>query len=99
MQIAEITYDLYMRKFDTLALIGFILILGLGMEAEAKKIDLDDIQIKGELHSDNRLRFYQRNRAKLQNRVRIPSDFRNKIKSGYPKLKEHKDLDSLMTEK
>lgn len=75
-----------------------LLLLALSEVSLAKKVDLDDIQIKGELHSDNRLRFYQRNRAKLQNRVRIPSDFRKHTKSGYPFLKEHKELNSFLLE-
>ena len=73
----------------------FTLVLGFGIGAEAKKVELDDIQIKGELHSDNRLRFYQRNRAKLQNRVRIRTDFRDRIQRRYPLRKETKELQGL----
>ena len=61
----------------------------------AKKVDLEDIQIKGEVHNDNRLRFYQRNRAKLENHVRIRKDFRDRIKQANPLMKTHYDLKKL----
>lgn len=61
-------------------------------QSYAKKVELDDIQIKGELHNDNRLRFYQRNRAKLENRVRIRSEFRDRIRQRYPQLDEDSKL-------
>lgn len=72
----------------------FSLVL-LGEPVLAKKVDLEDIQIKGELHNDNRLRFYQRNRAKLENHVRIRKDFRDRIKQASPLMKTHYELNKL----
>ncbi|MFK8137889.1 MAG: hypothetical protein AB8E15_05990 [Bdellovibrionales bacterium] len=51
----------------------------------AKKVELEDIKIQGELHNDNRLRFYQRNREKLKSHVRLRSNFRDKIQLGSKK--------------
>jgi hypothetical protein len=76
-------------------LIKFVLVFSLvfsGSLLFAKKVDLEDIQIKGELHNDNRLRFYQRNRAKLENHVRIRKDFRDRIKQASPLMKTHFEL-------
>lgn len=74
-----------------------ILCLGLySQEGFAKKLELEDIQIKGQLHNDNRLKFYQRNRAKLENRVRIRTSFRDKLKKRYPLLDESNQLNQFL---
>ena len=82
------------KTFET-----FSLILGIGLisqNALGKKLELEDIQIKGQLHNDNRLKFYQRNRAKLENRVRIRTSFRDKLKGRYPLLDEAEQLDKML---
>ena len=69
-------------------------LLGLtATQSFGQRIDLNDISIQGELHNDNRLRFYQRNRARLDTQVRIPKDFRRQIRSGHPQSSIFYDLE------
>ena len=50
-----------------------------------KKLDLEDLQIKGELHGDNRLRIISRDKNKIKNYVKFRTHFRKEIVEGLPK--------------
>lgn len=52
-----------------------------------KKIDLDDLKIKGELHDDNRLRILARDSLEIKNYVKFRTHFRKEIVEGLPKPK------------
>lgn len=45
-----------------------------------KKLDLEDIDVKGELLGDDRLRFYKRQRNTLKNYVNFRKNYRKEIK-------------------
>jgi len=72
---------------------GFLIVLGAGLSAQAqqggqvvnKKLDLGDIQIKGELLSDDRMNFVKRQREELKNRVKFRTNFRPEILQEYNK--------------
>lgn len=50
-----------------------------------KKLNLDDIAIKGELLSDDRMNFVRRQREELKNRVKFRTNFRQEILQEYRK--------------
>ena len=50
-----------------------------------KKLDLDDLKIKGELLNDNRLRILAREKGSLKNYVKFRTNFRKEIIEGIPK--------------
>ncbi len=49
------------------------------------KMDLDDLDIKGELHSDDRLRLLAREKNKLKNYVKYRTNYRVEIVEGLPR--------------
>lgn len=53
--------------------------------AQSKKMDLDDITIKGEFHNDDRLKLLARQKQELKNFVKYRTDFRNEITEDLPK--------------
>lgn len=71
--------------------VTFLLLLTAGLAANAqqggqivnKKLDLGDIQIKGELLSDDRMNFVKRQREELKNRVKFRTNFRPEILQEY----------------
>lgn len=71
----------------------FLLFFSAGLSANAqqggqivnKKLDLGDIQIKGELLSDDRMNFVKRQREELKNRVKFRTNFRPEILQEYNK--------------
>ena len=48
-----------------------------------KKLNLDDITVKGELLSDDRMNFVRRQREELKNRVKFRTNFRPEILQEY----------------
>lgn len=48
-----------------------------------KKLSLEDIQVKGELLSDDRMNFVRRQREELKNRVKFRTNFRSEILQEY----------------
>ena len=50
-----------------------------------KKLNLEDIAIKGELLSDDRMNFVRRQREELKNRVKFRTNFRQEILQEYRK--------------
>lgn len=73
------------------ALFSLLAIVATGLTANAqqagqivnKKMDLGDIQIKGELLSDDRMNFVKRQREELRNRVKFRTNFRPEILQEY----------------
>lgn len=72
-----------------LTLIAFVLVLTSTALAQSptvnKKLNLDDIAIKGELLSDDRMNFVRRQREELKNRVKFRTNFRQEILQEYRK--------------
>ena len=48
-----------------------------------KKLNLEDITVKGELLSDDRMNFVRRQREELKNRIRFRTNFRAEILQEY----------------
>ena len=48
-----------------------------------KKIDLDDLMIKGELHSDDRLLMLSRQKNELKNYIKFRTNYRQEIVQEY----------------
>lgn len=44
-----------------------------------KKLNLEDISVKGELLSDDRMNFVRRQREELKNRIKFRTNFREEI--------------------
>ena len=59
-----------------------------------QKMDLEDLSIKGEVHSDDRLRLLARENSKIKNFVKYRTDYRAEITEGLrvpkPRLKYYK---------
>lgn len=49
----------------------------------SKKLNLEDITVKGELLSDDRMNFVRRQREELKNRIRFRTNFRSEILQEY----------------
>ena len=65
--------------------IMLIILLSATASLGQKKIDLEDLQIKGELHSDNRMRILARDKNKIKNYVKFRTHFRKEIAEGLPR--------------
>ena len=50
-----------------------------------KKLNLEDITVKGELLSDDRMNFVRRQREELKNRIKFRTNFRPEILQEYLK--------------
>jgi hypothetical protein len=59
-------------------------VLPFGPVWAAKKVDLDDVKIKGELHNDNRLRMMARESNSLGNYVKFRTNYRQDIVEELP---------------
>lgn len=55
--------------------------------AQAKKIDLDDMMIKGELHNDDRLLILSRQKNELKNYIKFRTNYRDEILQQLPTKK------------
>ncbi len=68
-------------------ILGILLIILSGQESQAqrKKIDLDDIDIQGELQKDDRLRILGRQKNQLSNYVKFRTNFRKEITEELPR--------------
>ena len=61
------------------------LLFGLAFSVSAisqQKMDLDDVSIKGELHSDERLRMLARDRNQLRNYVQYRTSYKSEMIEG-----------------
>ena len=56
-------------------------------QAQAKKIDLDDMMIKGELHNDDRLLILSRQKNELKNYIKFRTNYRDEILQQLPTKK------------
>lgn len=66
-----------------LVLLGAAIATGLCSESNAQnRVDLDDLNIKGELLNDNRLRMSSRDQHKISDRVTYRDNFRKEITDG-----------------
>jgi hypothetical protein len=63
----------------------FALVLAGSAAWGQKKMDLEDLTIKGELHGDDRLKIIAREKNRLKNYVKYRTDFRAEIIEGLPK--------------
>ena len=52
--------------------------------AKGNKLDLEDVDIKGELHNDYRLVIIARERNELRNHVKLRTNFRKEITEALP---------------
>ena len=51
------------------------------------KMDLEDLDIKGELHNDDRLKIIARDRNKIKNYVKYRTNYRKEITGTLPRPK------------
>ena len=68
-------------------LIIVILVISTSLPAfgQRKKIDLDDVNIEGELRKDERLRILGREQNKMNNYIKFRTDFRKEIIEELPR--------------
>ncbi len=62
-----------------------IVIVSIHSHAQNKKLDLDDLMIKGELHNDDRLLILSRQRNELKNFIKFRTNYREEILEQVPK--------------
>lgn len=53
---------------------------------QSRRLDLDDLMIKGELHSDDRLLILSRQRNELKNYVQFRENYREEILQELPEV-------------
>ena len=61
-----------------------VLLNAAGAMAKGNKLDLEDVDIKGELHSDDRLVIITRERNELRSHVKLRKNFRKEITEALP---------------
>ena len=69
----------------SLLFLSFILTAATPGFAQNKKLDLDDLMIKGELHSDDRLMILSRQKNELKNFIKFRTNYREEILEQLPK--------------
>lgn len=67
--------------------IGFIFMTSFAATAQSKKLDLDDMSVKGELHKDDRLLILSREKNELKNYIKFRTNYRSEISQEAPKQK------------
>jgi hypothetical protein len=60
--------------------------------AQGKKLDLDDLMIKGELHSDDRMLILSRQKNELKNIIRFRKNYREEILQEIPDKKPKRNF-------
>ena len=55
------------------------LAIGSGAQAQQKRLDLEDVMIKGELYGDDRLNFLNRQENELKNYIKFRTNYRKEI--------------------
>ncbi len=63
------------------------LIPSLGASQEKRRLDLDDLMIKGEIHNDDRLMILARQKNELKNYVKFRTSFKEEILQELPPMK------------
>ncbi|MBX9766782.1 MAG: hypothetical protein K2X47_05875 [Bdellovibrionales bacterium] len=75
-------------NFSSKKILGMMLLwilFGAAVAAAAgNKLDLEDVDIKGELHNDDRLVIIARERNELRNHVKLRTNFRREITEALP---------------
>ncbi len=71
-------------QFSVAAVLAISLFLP-ALAAAKNKVDLDDVNIKGELQNDNRLRILSRERNQLKNYVKYRTNYRSEVLEDQPK--------------
>ncbi|MEO0335221.1 MAG: hypothetical protein AAF202_02435 [Pseudomonadota bacterium] len=73
---------MFSKRFSVIATF-LILLSAMGQGALCQQqMDLDDLEIKGELLGDNRIQMINREKNKLKNFVEFRTDYRNEITEG-----------------
>lgn len=89
MALETLTFSTENRSMKTtsLSLLAFLAlaIWSTPSFAQNKKLDLDDLMIKGELHSDDRLMILSRQKNELKNFIKFRTNYRNEILEQLPK--------------
>lgn len=68
----------------------FSIILGNEAKAQSKKLDLDDFDIKGEVHNDNQLSIMSRQKNELKNFIKYRKNYRQEILQQLPEERDKK---------
>ncbi|MCB0341248.1 MAG: hypothetical protein H6626_01480 [Pseudobdellovibrionaceae bacterium] len=71
--------------FTFAATLATVQLLDLDSAQARNKIDLDDVQIKGELHNDGQLRIVGREDYQLKNYVRFRTNYRQEAVEDLPR--------------
>jgi len=76
-------------------IISLIFILGMfsvqARAQEKKRMDLDDLMIKGEIHNDDRLMILARQKNEMKNYVKFRTSYKEEILQELPPMK-HKQV-------
>jgi parvulin-like peptidyl-prolyl isomerase len=73
-----------MKQQRVLILMVAAIVLVAGPVWAQKKLDLDDLAIKGQLHNDDRLRMLARQKYQLKNYIKYRQNFRDEIVESIP---------------
>ena len=60
-------------------LVLLTVLVGMPAHAQQKRLDLEDVMIKGELYGDDRLNFLNRQENELKNYIRFRTNYRKEI--------------------
>ncbi|MFN7262476.1 MAG: hypothetical protein ACK5UJ_01550 [Pseudobdellovibrionaceae bacterium] len=71
---------------------SFLIIMPSMSFAQGKKLDLDDLMIKGELHSDDRMLILSRQKNELKNIIRFRKNYREEILQEIPDKKPKRNF-------
>jgi hypothetical protein len=73
------------------AFIGLIIVMGFVSQQahgqEKKRMDLDDLMIKGEIHNDDRLMILARQQNEMKNYVKFRTSYKEEILQELPPMK------------
>jgi len=69
---------------NCLVFLALSVTLGTPAFAQKKKLDLDDLMIKGELHNDDRLLILSRQKNELKNYIKFRNSYREEILQQLP---------------
>lgn len=75
----EYFFDLFQRLIVPAFLIALVTLAPQFTFAQKKKLDLDDLMIKGELHSDDRILMLARERNEMKQSLRYRKDYRKEL--------------------
>ena len=77
-------------------LLGAIIVLGFisspALSQEKKRMDLDDLMIKGEIHNDDRLMILARQQNEVKNYVKFRTSYKEEILQELPPMKHKQNF-------